>query len=303
MTRRIVCAFDRVAIWHEAMPWRIEHPDYQPADVAMNYNPDMGGVQGGGGHKNYLVAPANNIWWHGSASGDIGGGDRDIGLHVGDYQTAAENLNATVGPNPNHPQGRWEGKTSLAEAYPEGFDENGNPDRNWLGKYRFAHPDGTPMHGSYRPNVFPVAITGPMGNTINNTVSDGQAHMLMRRQHTRPPKTLKGYYYINAGEGAGVSPQTGIVEPVSAALPSVNHTQKLDPAKYEHIAQEAHQNWWAKKNSPDLSSYDMSKVEGMSQMDKWNEFRRQEKERERRVLEWRDRRRMGFLPEEMASWR
>ena len=75
-----------------AMPWRTEHPDYQPADVAPNYNPDIGGAQGGGGHKNYLVGPANNVWWHGSGSGDIGGGNANFGLHVGDYQTAADNL-------------------------------------------------------------------------------------------------------------------------------------------------------------------------------------------------------------------
>jgi hypothetical protein len=291
---RITSAYDRVAIWHQAMPWRTEHPDYQPADVAKNYNPDMGGIQGGGGHKNYLVAPANNVWWHGSASGDIGGGNRNIGLHVGDYQTAAENLNAILGPNPNHPQGRWDGKTSLAEANPESFDESGNSLPNWLGKHQFTHPDGTPMHGSYRPNVFPLAITGPMGNTTDNTVSDGQVHALMKRQFSRPPKTPKGYYYVNAGEGTGVSPETGIVSPISAVLPSISHIQKLDPAKHEHVAQEAHQNWWAKKQNPDLSSYDMSKVEGMSPMDEWNELREQQKEQERRALEWRDRRRRGW---------
>lgn len=286
------------------MPWRTEHPDYQPADVAHNYNPDIGGVQGGGGHKNYLVGPANNVWWHGSATGIIGGGDRNDGLHVGDYQTAADNLNAHLGKNPHHPQGRWTGEHSLAEVFPESFEENGNSipkieHSNWRdaidGARRFQHPDGTPMHGSYRPNIFPIAITGPMGNTTDTAVSDGQAHALMRRQHTRPPKTPKGYYYINAGEGDGVSPETGIVNTVSATVPSVNHVQKLDPAKYEHIAQEAHQNWHDDKyNNPDRSSYDKSKFDGTSPMDNFREIQRQTLEQQRRALEWRDRRRRGY---------
>jgi hypothetical protein len=276
------------------MPWRTEHPDYQPADVAHNYNPDIGGAQGGGGHKNYLVGPANNVWWHGSGSGDIGGGDADFGLHVGDYQTAADNLNARLGLNPNHPQGRWTGQHSLAEAHPGSYDENGNSVPNHMGYHRFTHSDGSPMHGSYRPNVFPLAIVGPMGNTIDTAVSDGQAHALIRRQRTRPPKTPKGYYYINAGEGDGVSPETGIVSAVSAAVPSVSHIQKLDPTEHEHVAQEAHNNWYDQKyNNPDKGSYDMSKVDGMppTSMERYQELQRQRKEQENGALEWRRRRR------------
>ena len=277
-----------------AMPWRTEHPDYQPADVAHNYNPDIGGAQGGGGHKNYLVGPAKNVWWHGSGSGDIGGGDADFGLHVGDYQTAADNLNARLGLNPNHPQGRWTGQHSLAEAHPDSYDENGNSVPNHMGYHRFTHSDGSPMHGSYRPNVFPLAIVGPMGNTTDTAVSDGQAHALIRRQRTRPPKTPKGYYYINAGEGHGVSPETGIVSAVSAAVPSVSHIQKLDPAEHEHIAQDAHKNWYDQKyNNPDKGSYDMSKVDGMppTSMERYQELQRQKKEQENGALEWRRRRR------------
>ena len=298
MTRRVITAREQhemLSPWRRvAMPWRTEHPDYQPADVAHNYNPDIGGTQGGGGHKNYLVGPKNNVWWHGSATGTIGGGDRKDGLHIGDYQTAADNLNAHLGKNPHHPQGRWTGEHSLAEAHPDSYDEDGNSILNEVGYHLYRHPDGTPMHGSYRPNIFPIAITGPMGNTTDTAVSDGQAHALMRRQHTRPPKTPKGYYYINAGEGYGVSPETGIVSAVSATVPSVNHVQKLDPAKYEHIAQEAHQNWHDHKYGPRRDSSDKSKTEGMSMMDEWGELLKQEKERENRVLEWRDRRRRGY---------
>lgn len=271
-----------------AMPWRIEHPDYKPADVAKNYNPDIGGAQGGGDSRNFLVGPKNNVWWHGSASGDIGGGNASFGLHVGDYQTAADNLASRVGENPHHPEGRWTGTTSLAEAKPERFDENGNQKRDSSGYYSFTHSDGTPMHGSLRPNVFPVKIVGPMGNTTDTAASDGQAHALMRRQHTRPPKTPKGYYYINAAEGVGVSPETGIVSSVSAALPSINHVEKLDPAKYEHIAQEAHQNWRKNQNDPDRSSYDLNNI---PPEDRYQETIRQRKEQERRVQEWRKRRR------------
>lgn len=276
-----------------AMPWRTEHPDYQPADVAHNYNPDMGGAQSGGDHKNYLVGPKNNVWWHGSASGDIGGGNANFGLHIGDYQTAADNLASRIGKNPHHPEGRWDGTTSLVEAKTGKFDENGNQIRDSSGYYSFTHSDGTPMHGSLRPNVFPVRIVGPMGNTTDTAASDGQAHALIRRQHTRPPKTPKGYYYINAAEGSGISPETGIVSAVSAALPSVSHVEKLDPAKYEHIAQEAHHNWHKNENDPDRSSYDMSKVDGMSQMDRHHELRRQQQEQESGALEWRNRRRRG----------
>ena len=306
MTRRVITAREQhemLSPWRRvAMPWRTEHPDYQPADVAHNYNPDMGGTRGGGGRKNYLVGPANNVWWHGSASGNIGGGDRNDGLHIGDYQTAADNLNAVLGKNPHHSQGRWTGEHSLAEAFPESFEENGdsipkidhsNCDYGDASTWarRFHHPDGTPMHGSYRPNIFPIAITGPMGNTTDTAVSDGQAHALMRRQHTRPPKTPKGYYYINAGEGQGVSPETGIVSTLSATVPSVNHVQKLDPVKHEHIAQEAHQNWHDHKYGPRRDSYDMSKTEGMSTMDNYRELCRQQQEQENGALEWRRRRR------------
>lgn len=295
MTRRIVTAREQhelLSPWSRlAMPWRIEHPDYQPADVAHNYNPDMGGAQGGGDSKNFLVGPKNNVWWHGSASGDIGGGNASFGLHVGDYQTAADNLASRVGKNPHHPEGRWTGTTSLAEAKPERFDEDGNQIRDSSGYYGFTHSDGTPMHGSLRPNVFPVKIVGPMGNTTDTATSDGQAHALMRRQHTRPPKNPKGYYYINAAEGDGASPETGIVNAVSAALPSVSHVEKLDPAKYEHIAQEAHRNWRENKNNPDRSSYDDSRLKGLSGMEHWKELQQQRKEQENRVLEWRNRRR------------
>lgn len=283
------------------MPWRTENPNYQPADVAHNYNSDIGGAQGGGDSSSFLVAPINNVWWHGSASGDVGGGDRSDGLHIGDYQTAAEALNAHIGPNPHHPEGRWTGDHSLSESFPDLFDKNGDqiladadPERPKWNRYQMRHPDGTPMHGSYRPNVFPVAITGPMGNTTDTAVSDGQAHALMRRQRSRPPKTPKGYYYINGGEGTGVDPQHGIVWAASATVPSVDHITKLDPAEHEHIAEEAHQNWYEQKNNPNRSSYDDSKYEGLPPVERYQEIERQKREQERRALEWRNKYKRGY---------
>jgi len=276
------------------MPWRIEHPDYQPADVAHDYDPDVGEETFGGGHKNYLVGPANNVWWHGSVSGDIGGGKDQYGkgLHVGDYQTAAHVLQIRFGSNPLHPEGRWTGEHSLSEAYPNLFDENDNPIPDENGWHQFKHYDGTTsIPGSHRPNVFPVAITGPMSNTTDTAVSDGQAHVLMGDQHRHPPKTPKGYYYINGAEGEGRSPETGVVSPVSAVVPSVDHVQKLDPAKYEHIAQEAHQNWM---QNFDSSDFDLSKLDGLSGADREKEISRQTKEQENSALEWRDRRGRGF---------
>lgn len=260
-----------------AMPWRIEHPDYQPADVAHDYDPDVGSVRGGGDSRNYLIGPANNVWWHGSASGDVGGGDRDIGLHVGDYQTAAETLDNILGPNPLHPAGRWIGQHSLSEAYPGHYDEKGNSLKNHL----FTHPDGTPMHGSYRPNVFPVAIVGPMANTTDTAVSDGQAHAMMQRQYLQLPKTQKGYYYINAGEGLGQSPETGIVYSVSATVPSASHFEKLDPKKYKHIAEEASN--WETYDPPNFSD-------------------EEREEQERGVREWRNRHTASRLTADGRAW-
>lgn len=281
--KNIVAQANRLLL---AMPWRTQHPDYQPADVAKNYNPDIGGTQGGGDSRNFLVGPKNNVWWHGSATGNIGGNESPIGFHIGDYQTAADALRGRVGRNPLHPQGRWDGKTSLQQAFPDSFKENGYPDHSW------THPDGTPMHGSYRPNVFPITVTGPMGNTTDNALSDGQAHALMRRQHTRPPKTPKGYYYINAGEGQGASPETGIVHSVSATVPTTDHVQKLDPAEHEHIAQQAHQNWYeweSRPRGPNFGPY--QRVKGLYGEELQKEYKRQQQEQERRVMEWRNQKR------------
>jgi hypothetical protein len=167
----------------------------------------------------------DNIWWHGTPSGDLRGGP--WGLHVGSRQAAKEALEARIGIPV---QGEWDGtreygktlvagrKTLAARGiYPTGYsvdvpDEDHYPP---VGKTKFM--SGEQVLPTHKPDLFPLRIVGPMSNTVHAPHADAKANGLMAGQMKRGT-AKRGYYYSNVGEDAGS---------ISAVVPGPDHVQRL----------------------------------------------------------------------------
>lgn len=176
-----------------------------------------------------LLKAGDDVWWHGTPSGDLRGGRS--GLHVGTRLAAEQALHARIG----HPaEGQWDGtreygktklagRKTLAARYPgQGWDtgfNGGLPEEDHLPdpKSLPVFSDGTPMSLTHRPEIFPLRITGPMTNTPRTPHEDFKANGYMAAQLKRGT-AKRGFYYTNQGEDAGS---------ISATVPGPNHVVKL----------------------------------------------------------------------------
>ena len=169
-----------------------------------------------------------DIYWHGTASGNLRGGTR--GLHVGTYQAATQALQATIGVPAT---GVWDGtreygKTLLmgkkrmwAEADKGNYLISGYncdaPEGDYYpnGKAKFSNGEKIPL--TMKPSIFKVRIIGPMTNSISSAYPDGRANGLMARQ-LKLGNAKRGFYYVNIGEDDGS---------ISAVVPSQKHLEIL----------------------------------------------------------------------------
>jgi 8-oxo-dGTP pyrophosphatase MutT (NUDIX family) len=167
--------------------------------------------------------PSEDVWWHGTATGDLRGGS--YGLHVGTHKAATEAVTARIG----HPvEGEWDGtreygrtllagKNTLQQRgiYPTGHNM-GVPDHDHYPDPKGHFPHDSHVSPESKPNVFPLIIHGEMANTPHEPESDHVANTMMARQRGR--ENGRGVYYRNVGEDAGS---------VSAALPHHTHIQPI----------------------------------------------------------------------------
>lgn len=173
----------------------------------------------------------DEIWWHGSPSGDLKGGTS--GLHLGTQGAALDALRARIGVPADGSM--WDGtkeygKTLLA----------GRQTLNKMGRYLITghnvgapegdyypheHPKGFPTVGnnvpvdpSWKPFLRPFRIVGSMTNTPFSPHSDSRANAMMKASLTKG-SAKNGYYYTNDGEDAGS---------ISAVVPNGSHVETVD---------------------------------------------------------------------------
>lgn len=167
----------------------------------------------------------DDVWWHGTATGDLRGGA--YGLHVGTHRAATEAVTARIG----HPvEGSWDGgreygKTLLAGKktlhergiYPTGHNM-GVPEHDHYPDPRGHFPHDSHVTMESKPDIFPLRIVGEMGNTPDRPHRDDQANAAMQRSRGRGHEGGLGYYYRNVGEDGGS---------VSAVLPHSSHIERI----------------------------------------------------------------------------
>lgn len=173
----------------------------------------------------------DDIWWHGSPSGDLRGGV--IGLHLGTKAAALDALRARIGVPADGSM--WDGtkeygKTLLA----------GQNTLNRMGKYLVTgynsrapmddyypheHPEGFPTVGAgvpvdpkWKPFLRPFKIVGPMTNSPSRPHGDSRANGMMKASLTKG-NAKNGYYYTNDAEDSGS---------VSAVVPNGSHVIPAD---------------------------------------------------------------------------
>lgn len=175
----------------------------------------------------------DNIWWHGSVSGDMRGGK--TGLHLGTRAAAEDALHATIG---FPAEGTWDGtrnyyKTLLAgkkriEAMnPYGITGRNvdAPDEDY---YAHDHPkgilkysNGDPVPMDVKPSIKPFKITGSMTNAIDRPHADFKANGYMQAA-LKKGNAKNGYFYKNDGEDYGS---------ISAVVPGPGHIQPVDESE------------------------------------------------------------------------
>ena len=174
----------------------------------------------------------DNVWWHGSVSGDMRGGK--TGLHLGTRAAAEDALHATIG----FPvEGAWDGtrdyyKTLLAgKKRIKAMDPYGITGRNVDAPdedyYAHEHPkgilkysNGDPVPMDVKPSIKPFRITGNMTNTIDRPHGDFKANGYMQAA-LKKGNAKNGYFYKNDAEDYGS---------ISAVVPGPEHIQPVDEA-------------------------------------------------------------------------
>lgn len=177
------------------------------------------------------------IWWHGSASGDLRGGQS--GLHLGTKLAATQALESRIG-TPADGMG-WTGDTEYGKRllagtktlnkmgpYNETGIRAGSRDIDYPEEDHYAgdyfkqnpsehpkYPDGTKMPLDVKPSVEPYYITGSMNNHPGAPYGDWKANGYMKGALKRGT-ARNGYYYENQGEDSGS---------ISAVVPNGDHVK------------------------------------------------------------------------------
>jgi hypothetical protein len=179
-------------------------------------------------------------WWHGSASGDLRGGQN--GLHLGTHTAATTALEAQIGIPADGMGWRGDreygttllaGRNSIASGkfgpYREtGFNAGGQnvefPAEDFYAREYFdqypkqwpTYSNGERMPLSVKPSVEPYRIVGKMNNTVDAPYEDFKANGYMRSALKRG-NARNGYFYRNISEDPGS---------ISAVVPRGSHVEK-----------------------------------------------------------------------------
>lgn len=175
-----------------------------------------------------------NVFWHGSPSGDMRGGE--YGLHIGTHEAAKQALEARIGVKADgtdwdgteeYGKTKLAGKETLKRLDPRGFLETGFnsgkdvPEQDYFPserKVKATFGDKSIVPETAKPNIQPVRIKGEMSNSTSKPHEDFRANGLMKGQIKRGT-AKRGYYYENVGEDAGS---------VSAVVPNKSHLEVIE---------------------------------------------------------------------------
>ena len=166
----------------------------------------------------------NDVWYHGSASGDLRGGR--TGLHLGTQLAAYEALTATIG----YPvDGTWDGtreygKTLLCgkntlkhrDIFPTGFNCD-TPNEDFYPTLPIIRRWSHYITLTMKPAIKKYKIICPMTNTKSTFYNDGLANGYMRASLKRG-NAKNGFYYRNVSEDPGS---------ISAVVPNGNCVKEL----------------------------------------------------------------------------
>jgi LAS superfamily LD-carboxypeptidase LdcB len=175
----------------------------------------------------------DDIFWHGSPSGDLRGGTS--GLHLGTKEAALDALRARIGVPADGSM--WDGTKPYGETLLAGKNT-----LNKMGKYLISghnvnapdedyyphqHPKGFPTVGNsvpvdpqWKPFLRPFKITGGMSNSRYSPHGDTKANSMMKASLTKG-NAKNGYYYTNDAEDSGS---------ISAVVPNGSHITPVDQA-------------------------------------------------------------------------
>jgi len=198
------------------------------------YDPNKDIHRAHGGSLNRAFGGRNkerdNVWWHGTVSGDLRGGQS--GLHLGTKAAAEDALHARIG---FPAEGEWDGtreygktllagKKTIRARNPYGLSGR-NVDAPEEDYYAHEHPDGPLKHWNgdevdpaSKPWIKPFKITGPMTNSVDRPHGDWKANGYMKAALKRG-NAKSGYYYTNEGEDSGS---------ISAVVPNGSHIDPLE---------------------------------------------------------------------------
>lgn len=168
---------------------------------------------------------ADEVFWHGSPSGDLRGGA--TGLHLGTCLAATQALEARIG---RPVEGAWDGTREYGETLlwgkkrfwthregPTGYNADA-PDEDHYPTGKACFSDHTCVSKSSRPMISAYHISGCMTNHPWKPHSDDKANAIMRGQLKKGTAKC-GYYYTNEGEDTGS---------ISAVVPNARHLQRVD---------------------------------------------------------------------------
>lgn len=173
-------------------------------------------------------AADQDIFWHGSPSGELRGSH--YGLHLGTHEAARQALEARIGVRADGKD--WDGtreygKTLLAGRHTLariGREESGYncqlPEEDFYPEqreYRASYSDQSAVSMDARPSMKAYRLIGPMSNTPSRPHADFKANGYMKAAITKG-NAKRGYYYENDGEDAGS---------ISIVVPSMAHLQPV----------------------------------------------------------------------------
>ena len=151
----------------------------------------------------------HNVWYHGSASGDLRGGKR--GLHLGTFKAAKQALEATIGIPV---EGEWDGtreygKTLLCgkntlkqrNIFQTGFNCD-IPNEDFYPTLPMIRRLSSFITLSMKPSIKKYKILCPMTNTNTSPYNDWKANGYMAASLKRG-NAKRGFYYKNESEDYG----------------------------------------------------------------------------------------------------
>ena len=200
--------------------------------------------------EEFVEAQQQNIFYHGSPTGELGIKE----IHIGTKEAAKQALEARIGipadgkgwdGNTEYGKTLLAGKKTLKKLDPKEFNLTGFntrvPNEDFYVKdylelaANAVFSDGSKIPLTAKPKVFPVKVKGEMTNYVSTPMSDVKANATIKAM-LKKGQAKRGYYYKNTGEDVGS---------ISAIVPSSEHLEIFDKKQLIDI--------WNKANNVKLS--------------------------------------------------